>query len=161
MSDKTEKKEFELTGKHVLAITVSAFAVIIGVNIFMAYAAIGTFPGLETDNSYVASQQFDRLKAAQLELGWDVGAEVDGETLVLNIRDAEGNPVEVKSIYAIFGRATHVKDDQEPTFSQSSTGAYTASVGKLDYGNWNLRVNIQAQDGTAFQQRIPVYIAKN
>ncbi|MDA5095178.1 FixH family protein [Aliiroseovarius sp. KMU-50] len=161
MSDKTEKKEFELTGKHVLAITVSAFALIIGVNLFMAYSAIGTFPGLETDNSYVASQQFDQLKSAQVGLGWDVEAKVDGETLVLGIRDADGIPVEVKSIYAIFGRATHVKDDQEPAFSQSATGDYRANVGQLDFGNWNLRVNIQAMDGTAFQQRIPIYIARN
>lgn len=161
MSEKTEKKEFELTGKHVLAITVSAFAVIIGVNLFMAYSAIGTFPGLETDNSYVASQKFDRLKAAQEGLGWEVAANVDGETLILDIKDAEGAPVEVSSIYAIFGRATHVKDDQEPAFTQSSTGAYVASVGALDFGNWNLRVNIQAKDGTTFQQRIPIYVAKN
>lgn len=78
MSDQTDKKEFELTGKHVLAITVSAFALIIGVNVFMAYSAIQTFPGLETDNSYVASQQFDRLKAAQLGLGWEVAAKIEG-----------------------------------------------------------------------------------
>ncbi len=161
MSDQTDKKEFELTGKHVLAITVSAFALIIGVNVFMAYSAIQTFPGLETDNSYVASQQFDRLKAAQLGLGWEVAAKIEGETLVLDIRDKDGEAVEVKSIYGIFGRATHVKSDQEPNFSQSSTGAYVADVGKLDPGNWNLRVNIKSMDDVAFQQRIPVYIKKN
>lgn len=160
MSEKSEKKEFELTGKHVLAIVVSAFSIIIGVNVFMAYSAINTFPGLETDNSYVASQQFDRQKAAQLGLAWDVSADVEGETLKLDIRDAEGEAVEVASIYAIFGRATHVRDDQEPNFSQSSTGTYVADVGALDYGNWNLRVNIQSQDGVAFQQRIPIHIKK-
>ena len=48
----------ELTGKHVLAITVSAFAVIIGVNVLLAVKAVSTFPGLEVDNSYVASQGF-------------------------------------------------------------------------------------------------------
>ncbi|UWP92768.1 FixH family protein [Aliiroseovarius crassostreae] len=160
MSEPTEKKEFELTGKHVLAITVSAFAVIIGVNIYMAYSAINTFPGLETDNSYVASQQFDRMKEGQLGLGWDVSAKVEGETLVLDIRDEDGRAVEVKSIYAIFGRATHVRDDQEPNFSQSSSGAYTAAVGALDYGNWNLRVNILSKEDVPFQQRIQIYIPK-
>ena len=48
-----------LTGKHVLAITLVAFGVIIGVNVLMAVKAVGTFPGLEVANSYVASQDFD------------------------------------------------------------------------------------------------------
>ncbi len=158
MANPSEKKEFELTGKHVLAIVVSAFAVIIGVNVFMAYSAIGTFPGLETKNSYVASQQFDVQKAAQEALGWDVAVDVDGETLVLDIRDRAGDPVTVKSIYGLLGRATHVKEDQEPEFSQGSNGVYLAQVGKLGEGNWNLRLNVVAEDGTSFQRRIPIHI---
>ena len=46
----------ELTGGKVLAITVSAFAIIIGVNVLLAFKAVSTFPGLEVENSYVASQ---------------------------------------------------------------------------------------------------------
>ncbi|MDZ4134978.1 MAG: FixH family protein, partial [Paracoccaceae bacterium] len=42
----------ELTGRKVLVITVSAFAVIIGVNLLLAYKAVSTFPGLEVKNSY-------------------------------------------------------------------------------------------------------------
>ncbi|MDE9449757.1 FixH family protein [Aliiroseovarius sp. Z3] len=159
MANSQNKKEFELTGKHVLAIVVSAFAVIIGVNVFMAYSAIGTFPGLETKNSYVASQQFDAQKAAQEALGWDVTAEVDGEMLVLNIKDKAGAPVTVKSIYGLFGRATHVNEDQEPSFAQGSNGVYLAQVGPLGEGNWNLRLNVVAEDGTNFQRRIPIFIS--
>ncbi|MCK8483631.1 FixH family protein [Aliiroseovarius sp. S2029] len=159
MANPSEKKEFELTGKHVLAIVVSAFTVIIGVNIFMAYSAIGTFPGLETKNSYVASQQFDTQKAAQEALGWDVTVDVDGETLVLDISDKAGDPVTVKSIYGLLGRATHVKEDQEPAFSQGSNGVYLAQVGPLGEGNWNLRLNVIAEDGTSFQRRIPIFIS--
>ncbi|MHA6266202.1 FixH family protein [uncultured Aliiroseovarius sp.] len=161
MVDETEKKEFELTGKHVLAIVVSAFAVIIGVNLFMAYSAVGTFPGLETQNSYVASQQFDQQKAAQEALGWDVAARVDGETLILDIKDQAGEPVEVTSLYGLLGRATHVKEDQEPAFSQGSNGAYMAQVGLLGEGNWNLRLNVVADNGTTFQRRIPIFISAN
>ena len=59
----------ELTGRHVLAITLAAFGVIIAVNMVMAVKAVSTFPGLETPNSYVASQRFDRDRAAQAALG--------------------------------------------------------------------------------------------
>ncbi|MCI2395243.1 FixH family protein [Aliiroseovarius sediminis] len=159
MADKTDKPEFELTGKHVLAIVVSAFTVIIGVNIFMAYSAIGTFPGLETDNSYVASQKFDTQKAAQDALGWDVSAEVDGEVLILDIKDQAGDAVTVKSVYGLLGRATHVKEDREPDFNQGSNGLYLAQVGPLGAGNWNLRLNVIADNGTSFQRRIPIYIS--
>ncbi|NDW53158.1 FixH family protein [Aliiroseovarius sp. PrR006] len=161
MGEKTEKKEFELTGKHVLAIVVTAFSIIIGVNIFMAYSAVGTFPGLETKNSYVASQKFDSQRAAQEGLGWDVSARIEGETLVLDIKDENGDAVTVTSLYGLLGRATHVNEDQEPEFSQDSTGAYVAQVGKLGDGNWNLRMNAVAEDGTSFQQRIPIYLKTN
>jgi len=154
-----EKPEFELTGKHVLAIVVSAFALIIGVNLFMAFSAVGTFPGLETKNSYVASQQFDRLRAAQEALGWTVTAEVEGEELIIDIRDSEGQPVEVLRLTGIFGRATHVKDDQTPEFSQTATGAYVAHVGDLGGGYWNFRMEATAKDGTPFQQLKQIYIA--
>lgn len=159
MANSESKKEFELTGRHVLAIVVSAFAIIIGVNLFMAYSAIGTFPGLETDNSYVASQQFDKQRAAQTALGWDVAARIDEEMLILDIKDkTTGAPIMVQSVYGLLGRATHVKDDQEPVFEQDNTGAYVANVGKLGAGNWNLRLNVLAHNGTSFQQRIPIYL---
>jgi nitrogen fixation protein FixH len=54
----------EMTGRKVLAITVSAFGVIIAVNFLLAYKAVSTFPGLEVPNSYVASQTFDADRAA-------------------------------------------------------------------------------------------------
>lgn len=158
MTRNSDKTEFELTGRHVLVIVVSAFSLIIGVNLFMAYSAIGTFPGLETDNSYVASQKFDKQRAAQEALGWDVSARIEGETLRLEIKDESGAPVTVKSVYGLLGRATHVKEDQEPVFQQDNAGAYVASVGSLGGGNWNLRLNVVAQDDTSFQQRIPIYL---
>ena len=56
-----------------------AFGVIIGVNVVMATKAIGTFPGLEVKNSYVASQSFDKRRDAQEALGWDVGVAHEGD----------------------------------------------------------------------------------
>ncbi|MCI2400645.1 FixH family protein [Aliiroseovarius subalbicans] len=159
MANEPDKEGRELTGKHVLIIVVSAFAIIIGVNLFMAFSAVGTFPGLEVKNSYVASQEFDQLRDAQEALGWDVSAEIEGDVLTLSILDPEGDPVEVLNLDGTLGRATHVNDDQTPDFSQSSTGSYVANVGQLDGGNWNLRMTATAPNGTPFQQRIVIYIA--
>lgn len=145
----------EITGKHVLIGMVSAFGVIIGVNLLMAYSAISTFPGLETKNSYVASQNFDADRAAQLGLGWDVKAEIEGDEVRLSIRDSDGNPVMVSSLDATLGRATHMGEDRTPVFIFRD-GDYVATE-VLNPGNWNLRMTALAPDGTPFRQRIVLF----
>ncbi|WP_298496251.1 FixH family protein [uncultured Maritimibacter sp.] len=151
----------KVTGWHVLAIFVGAFGVIIGVNIYMAVQAVSTFPGLETKNSYVASQQFDDDLARQRALGWRIEPQILGTQLSLMITDAGGQPVEVAEIGGILGRATHVLDDQEPVFNRSMTGAYVAEVGALDYGKWEMRLTAVAADGTGFRKLIEIYVPQN
>ena len=57
--------QFTLKGHHVLIMFVGGFSIIIAVNMTLAFNAVSTFPGLETKNSYVASQSFDADRAAQ------------------------------------------------------------------------------------------------
>jgi nitrogen fixation protein FixH len=147
-----------LTGRKVFFGMAGAFGVILSVNLFLAYSAITTFPGLEVKNSYVASQNFDADRRAQLALGWTVSADVSGEELHLNITDVDGHPVEVADLEAIFGRATNVRDDQSPDFVFTGT-KYVAPVTTAP-GNWNLRMHATAQDGTAFRQRVVVLVQR-
>lgn len=143
----------EIKGYHVLGGFTAAFTVIISVNLTLAFNAVNTFPGLEVKNSYVASQAFDRDRAAQEALGWDVSATLEGDALVLSILDA-GQPIAPLIETATFGRATHVNADQTPDFVFED-GALRAKVVAGD-GNWNLRLKARAEDGTLFQQRIIV-----
>ncbi len=152
MSDKAAK---ELTGKHVLFMVLAFFGVIIAVNFTMAYKAVSTFPGLEVKNGYVASQNFDKERAAQLALGWTVSANLEGQQLRLSIVDRDGNPVQPAELTAILGRPTVVKDDQELEFSFDGQ-IYTAPV-RTAPGKWNLRLTALAEDGTKFRQRIVLY----
>lgn len=145
----------ELTGRHVLAITLAAFGVIIAVNMVMAVKAVSTFPGLETPNSYVASQRFDRERAAQAALGWTVTPEYNGRELTLLVRDAQGNPARVRSLTATVGRPTHVREDQTPRFIYEN-GIFRAAL-TLAPGIWNINVTAEAWDGTVFRQRIDHY----
>ena len=145
-----------LTGHKVFAIFASFFVVIIGVNLVLAWQAIATFPGLETANSYVASQTFDDDRAAQLALGWTVTAAVHQGELQVSITDAEGMPVQAAAISGIFGRATVTRDDQTPDFAFDGA-LYRAAV-TADQGNWNLRLQAQAEDGTMFRQRLPIVV---
>lgn len=149
-------KQREFTGRHMLLIMLLAFGTIIVVNLTMAYNAVSTFPGLETKNSYVASQQFDANRDAQLALGWDVTARVEDGMLHLSILDETGAPVEAALASATLGRATHVRDDFTPQFFW--TGKDYAAPVDLAGGNWNLRLEATAPDGTPFQQRIVIYV---
>jgi nitrogen fixation protein FixH len=142
----------QITGKHVLIIFVAAFGIIIGVNLVLAVSAVRTFPGLEVDNSYVASQTFDERRAAQEALGWTVSARHKGGLLILSITDDSGAPVRVAKLDATVGRATHVADDVTPDFRYDGS-AYVAPV-ELGEGNWNIRMEAIAGDGTLFEQRV-------
>lgn len=144
-----------LNSWHLLAFALSMFGVVIAVNVWLAVRAVGTFPGLETDNSYVASQSFDRDRAAQEKLGWTVDADYDGRELMLAIRDAAGQPARVRRLSATIGRPTHVREDQTPQFSYDG-GIFHAPL-KLAPGLWNIHLTAEATDGTLFRQRIDHY----
>lgn len=147
---------FRMTGGKVLAIMLTAFGVIIGVNLILAYSAVSTFPGLEVQNSYVASQNFNDELAAQQALGWNVTADVDDGILVLAITTDDGKPAQVATLDAVIGAATHVRDDQTPEFLYLD-GAFRAPV-TIRPGNWNIRMVATAPDGTVFRQRVVLHV---
>ena len=154
--EQTGRKARKFTGWHMLAICVGAFGIIIAVNLTLAFSAVRTFPGLNVKNSYVASQEFDTRRDAQLSLGWDVSATVEAGELRLNIRDAGGSPVAPATLQAVLGRSTHVQDDRAADFSFDGT-AHVMPV-DLGPGKWVLRLRAVSDNGTEFQQRIELHV---
>lgn len=149
-------QERKLTGWHALAIFGGAFTVIITVNLFLAFSAVSTFPGLEVKNSYIASQSFDDRRAEQESLGWEVYAEAKDGFLILSIKDDQGKPVQAGTLDAVLGRATHVQDDRTPEFAFDGR-AYVARE-TLAPGNWNIRMKATSLDGVAFEQRVVLHV---
>ncbi len=147
----------EITGRQVLVFTVGAFGIIIAVNVVMAWKAISTFPGLEADNTFVASQEFDARRAAQEKLGWTVATAHERGKVKIVITDAAGTPVEVGSLTVLIGRPTEAKDDVRPTFTFVG-GLYEADVA-LAKGQWMLKLEAVAKDGTRFEQRFDLMVA--
>ena len=146
----------ELTGKHVFAITASAFAVIIGVNLVLAFQAVSTFPGLEVDNSYVASQGFNDRKAAQEDLGWTMTPGYDAGRLTLAFHDRDGQPVQVTDLQVLIGRTTEAKEDSWPAFTPVGLG-YAADL-PIWLGNWMVKVTARSPEGTLFEQRSELFV---
>lgn len=142
----------KMTGGKVLAIFAGAFGTILAVNLVMAYSAVSTFPGLEVQNSYVASQGFNDRLTAQRSLGWDVQVGVHDGELRVAFTDPDGSPAAVAGFEATLGRATHTRDDLQPDFAHDA-GIFSAPV-TIAPGNWNLRLVATAPDGTEFRQRV-------
>jgi len=57
---------------------------------------------------------------------------------------------------AIFGRATHVGQDETPVFEFD--GQALRAVINGGAGNWNLRLRARSGDGTLFEQRVIVEV---
>lgn len=146
----------ELTGRHVLAITLGFFATIIAVNGLLAYKAVSTFPGLEVANSYVASQAFDTDLHAQKALGWHLTQSYADGHLTLRFTDSAGEQVIPEELTVLVGRPTEAADDARPAFRRVGAG-YEAAIA-LDQGKWMLRVEARAPGGTLFRQRRDLFV---
>jgi nitrogen fixation protein FixH len=150
--------ERPLTGWHVLAMFVGGFSIIITVNLALAVNAVRTFPGKETESSYIASQNFDTDRTAQEALGWTVQTDLTETALRLAVQDAGASVVMPEIISATLGRATTVADDMSPAFKWDGK-AWVAPV-TAGPGNWNLRIEMRAGDGTLFRRRIPLRVMR-
>lgn len=153
-----EKTPRPLTGWHVLAMFLAFFGVIIAVNVTLAWQAIATFPGLEVENGYVASQSFDSDRAAQKALNWTLTHDYDvaDHQLRLHFVDAQGLPVTLAALDVLVGRTTETTEDVRPEFVQLD-GAYVAQA-KLGIGKWMMAVEARAADGTRFHQRLDLQV---
>ncbi|WP_371155199.1 FixH family protein [Jannaschia sp. 2305UL9-9] len=135
-----------LTGRKVLGIFTIGFGAIITANLTLAYNAVQTFPGLETKNSYVASQHFDDDRAAQQALGWTAEVHLVDRDLQLTLLDRSGAPIGDADLSGVLGRATNVADDITPEWSFD--GQIWHAPADLNPGNWDLRLVATRGDDT-------------
>jgi nitrogen fixation protein FixH len=134
--------DFRLTGRHVAAIFITFFAVVIAVNVLMASYAVGGFGGTVVDNSYVASQQFNGWLAQarhQQALGWREETGLDPERhLVLTLAGPRTATVSAIAEHPL-GRAA----DIPLRFVPGADGRYRA-VTPLPPGRWLVHWTVRA-----------------
>ena len=139
-----------LTGRRVLLIAVAAFLVMLAPNIALTVAAVRTFSGLVVPNGYVASQSFDRERAAQQALGWTATLGHDAATIRLDFTDAAGHAVRPATLAVTLGRPSTTRDDRRLDMRETPAG-YAAEA-PLAPGPWRVEIAATAADGTAFRQ---------
>lgn len=145
-----------LTGRQVFGIATGAFLVMLVPNIVMTVAAVRTFSGLVVPNSYVASQEFDRARAAQQALGWTATLRHADGAIRLDIADAQGGTVRPPALEVTLGRPTTTRDDRLLVLETTPTGY--AAAAPLAPGMWRVEIHATAADGTAFHQSRDLYV---
>jgi nitrogen fixation protein FixH len=135
------------TGRHMTAILVGFFGVVIAVNLLMARFATSTFGGIVVENSYVASQEFNGWlddARQQRALGWDaVTTWRPDNRLAVQL---SGVP-EGASVAAIAHHPLGRLPDRELAFAPNGEHRFL-STGTLPAGRWLLRLEVTAGNQT-------------
>lgn len=133
------------TGRHLALLMTGFFGVVIAVNMTLANLAVGTFSGTVVENSYVASQGFNRLLGearADKALGWKFAlARGEHGAVRFTLRDASGRPL---SGATVRGQADHPLGAKAPVLlapREVAPGIYEAA---LPAGRWHVGIEVRA-----------------
>ena len=150
-----------ITGRFVLIVVVSFFAVVIGVNVVMMRLAIATLPGTEVDSAYSASLAYQKdIQAARQQDGrnWKVDAHIergrDGTArLGLEARAPDGQPLAGLSVFGRLERPTDRRADQTFEVSESGGGGYAGIARGVAPGQWDLVIEADRDGQRMFLSR--------
>lgn len=136
-------KSKTFTGKHMALTFVGGFGIVIAVNLFMAYNAVGGFHGTVVENSYVASQKYNGWLAkaeSSRALGWQVMADrrKDGRVVLETLAVPAGAIIAVEA-----ERPLGTRETTRLTFTPEGQGRWLSNEALAD-GRWQLRLAITA-----------------
>jgi nitrogen fixation protein FixH len=132
------------TGWHMTAILVAFFGVIVAVNVTMATLATRTFGGKVVENSYVASQQFNRWLTeakAQDALGWNEKAALDGRRRVVLSLSSSGRPLAAKLVTGFARHPLGRERDVPLRFLSAGPGRWESDAA-LPAGRWYVHLHV-------------------
>ena len=140
---KRTQRQGEFTGRRMALVFVGGFAIVIAVNLFMAYQAVRGFGGTVVDNSYVASQNYNawlHKAEASRQLGWEVRAArgADGRVVL----ETGGVPA-MASIAAEAERPLGEREVTRLEFAPAGDGRWVSDAA-LAEGRWQMRIAIIA-----------------
>lgn len=156
-----------LTGGHVLAMLLSAFAVVFIVNGLLIYNALSSFDGIEVADAYQKGRAYNRVldaMEAQKALGWRAEIDVDDKgrdheaRLAVRFADRAGAPLRDLRIVGTFWRPVVGGADQGMAMRETAPGRYEADYRLAYGGNWIARIAAEGPHGEKFAQEERVYI---
>lgn len=146
------RREFRLTGWHVLAMLLAFFGVVFSVNAFFITSAVQTFTGVEASRAYVRGLEYNRVleaRRAQAALGWSAVVNAADGRILVSLTGAEGAPVRGLTLTGDLRRPGEPQRDRTLAFSEIREGVYAAPGGDMAAGRW--RVLVRAADDVPFE----------
>jgi nitrogen fixation protein FixH len=137
------------TGRHMAAILVTFFGVVIAVNFTMAYLASASFGGLVVENSYVASQKFNGwLEQAREEkaLGWSAQVSRTADHHVMVLLDGAARPRGDARLTALVRHPLGMAPERTLRFAALDEDRYQ-SLEILPAGRWIVHIHVAAHGG--------------
>ena len=149
---------FRLTGKKVLAILVGFFSVIITVNMVMAYVAVTTFSGMQTQRPYEAGLKFNHAIAkakVQQEQHWSVDTHIeragDGKVrLTFALADQQGAAIVDQHLSVHLVSPVDSRNDAVFALVADGPGRYRG-VTQAGAGQWDLVIEAKRSEDAVFR----------
>lgn len=148
-----DPKHRELTGKHVLAMLVVFFGIIITVSIVFTTLAVKSFRGEDIKQSYRQGIEYNETlaeRAVQSDLGWraaiNVTGTIDDRRLIVKVTGPDDRGL---TDLIITGRLRHPADqtlDRPLAFTVGADGLARADLSGL-YGQWSVQAQATNADG--------------
>ena len=144
-------------------IFVGCMLLVVAVNGVLITMAIGTFPGLETEQHYRKGLDYNKVLAAaqaqerrgwRMELTFAAEPVADGRRrgdLAVTFVGKDGQPLEHLNVEAVLVRPTHEGFDTVVDLAYRGDGVYRAAVSLPLPGQWDARVHAH-RGGDNFQE---------
>jgi nitrogen fixation protein FixH len=153
-------KPREVTGRTVLIVFISFFAVVFAVNAIMVRAATSTFGGAETSSSYktgLAFRQETDSARAQDARGWSVQASLrrkstDDVLVEATVHDAAGNSPARLSAVARLAHPADGRRDHTVILTEESAGRFRG-ISDAAPGQWDLIIDFTRDGERAFRSK--------
>jgi nitrogen fixation protein FixH len=143
MTSKRAPKVF--TGRHMAAILIAFFGVVIVVNLVMARFALSTFGGTVVDNSYVASQHYNewlQRAGTQDRLGWDMSIRVGEDRHAVLLVSKDGAPLDGLTVAATLAHPLGGAEPRAIRFVPGADGTLR-SVEEVPHGRWRFDLSVR------------------
>lgn len=142
-------------GRTVLYWIMGFFAVFIIVDAIFVYIAVTTHTGVIAEHSYEKGLAYDENLAEakrQEALGLQVETSFKNDTLLLSLKDKEGQAIENATVTAHLIRPVQAGYDFETPLQHVGDGLYEAKPQLPLKGLWEADLDIEWQDNTNTQQ---------
>lgn len=148
------KREFRITGRHVLAGMAAFFGVVIGLDAVFTVLAFRSHPGETSATAYEDGLAYNRMleaRAAQAALGWTATVEAGAPGVVtVRVADAARRPLERLRVNGVLRRPATDAGAVEVRFQPDGRGGYRAET-PAGPGGWDLTLTARDAQGRSFE----------